>query len=375
MADELTMKINPIDLTVRDLVQGFEDNAENGVKAYGGKLDIRPPYQREFIYNPTQKEKVIETVMNGYPLNTMYWAERKDGTYEIIDGQQRTMSICQFVNNEFSYNFRTFAGLQDDEKEKILNYKLFVYVCSGNDSEKLKWFETINIAGEELTKQELRNAVYSGKWVTSAKSYFSKTNCAAYNIASKLLNGEMKRQAYLETAIKWAAKAKNDDGIKNYMAQHQTDNDAVELFNYFQNVITWVNSKFKYRSIMKGLPWGPIYDKYKDANLDKDALEEKISKLLEDSDIQKQSGIYEYVLDGDEHHLGIRAFDKNTVRTVYERQKGHCANPDCPQGKDHVFKIEEMEADHITPWSKGGHTVIDNCQMLCQECNRRKSNK
>lgn len=368
---EVNMEINKLDITIRELVENFEDNAENGVTAYGGKLDIRPPYQREFIYNNEQREKVIETVMHGYPLNTMYWAKRKDGTFEIIDGQQRTMSICQYVNNEFSYMFRTFKGLQEDEKEKILKYKLFVYICDGTDSEKLKWFETINIAGAELTKQELRNAVYAGKWITSAKSYFSKTNCAAYNIGSKYLNGEMKRQVYLETAIKWISGAKKDDEIKDYMAVHMDDPDAQELFSYFQNVISWVQVKFpKYRKEMKGVQWGYIYNKYgKDKIFDAEKLEEKVSKLMSDSDVQNKKGIYEFVFDNDEHHLGIRAFDGNTKREVYEKQKGICAI--C---KNH-FAIEEMEADHITPWNKGGRTIAENCQILCVECNRRKSDK
>lgn len=374
------MNITQLDITIKELIAGFEDNAENGVRAYNGSLDIRPPYQREFIYNDEQREKVIETVMNGYPLNTMYWAKRKDSTYEIIDGQQRTMSICQFVNNEFSYMFRTYQSLQEDEKRKIQDYKLFVYVCDGEDSEKLKWFETINIAGAELTKQELRNAVYSGKWVTSAKSYFSKTNCAAYNIGNKYLNGEMKRQAYLETAIKWISESKNDDNIRDYMALHCGDSDAQPLFSYFRNVIEWVQAKFpKYRKEMKGVQWGLLYNKYGsnlslNASLNAADLEEKVSKLMMDGDIDNYKGIYEYVFDGDEHHLSIRAFDKNTARTVYERQKGHCNN-NCPKGKDFIFQIEEMEADHITPWSEGGHTVIDNCQMLCRDCNRRKSSK
>ena len=364
------MEIAKIDVSIRDLVDGFVDNSENGVVAYGGKLDIRPPYQREFIYNNEQREKVIETIMSGFPLNTMYWAKREDGTFEIIDGQQRTMSICQYVNNEFSYNFRSFQTLQADEKEKILNYKLFVYVCDGDDSEKLKWFETINIAGAELTKQELRNAVYAGKWVTSAKSYFSKTNCAAYNIGRMYLNGEMKRQIYLETAIKWISNAKNDNDIKNYMSLHYAAPDAQPLFSYFRNVIEWVQAKFpKYRKEMKGIAWGELYNKHKNDTLDANDLEAKVAALMKDSDVQKKSGIYAYVLDGDEHHLGIRAFEDNTKREVYEKQGGICKI--C--GKH--FEIEQMEADHITPWRDGGHTIADNCQMLCRECNRRKSSK
>lgn len=364
------MEINKLDITIGELVKGFTDNAEQGVRAYDGNLDIRPPYQREFVYNDKQRAKVIETVIKGYPLNTMYWAKRKDGTFEIIDGQQRTLSICQYINNYFSYDLRTYKSLRDEEKQKILDYKLFVYVCDGGDKEKLDWFETINIAGAELTAQELRNAVYSGQWVTDAKFYFSKTNCAAYNIGSKYLSGEMKRQAYLETAIKWISGAKNDDEIREYMANHIDDENAKPLFEFFQSVIEWVKLTFpKYRKEMKTVQWGFLYKKFKDAVLDADKLESKISGLMKDSDVQKKSGIYPYVLDGDERHLGIRTFDDNTKREVYEDQNGICKI--CGEH----FEIEQMEADHITPWCQGGHTVKENCQMLCKSCNREKSGK
>ncbi len=197
------MKIELKEITIRDLINGYEDNQEEGVVAFNGKLDVRPPYQREFIYKDKQREAVINTITKDFPLNVMYWAVREDGSFEIIDGQQRTISICQYVYNEFSYKERLFNNLQKDEKEQILNYKLMVYFCEGTDSEKLDWFETINIAGEQLTKQELRNAVYSGSWVTDAKKKFSKNGCPAYQIASDYLNGSAIRQDYLETAIKW----------------------------------------------------------------------------------------------------------------------------------------------------------------------------
>ncbi len=365
------MDIDKHEITIRELVDSFEDNAENGVRAYGGKLDIRPPYQREFVYGDKERAKVIETVLKNYPLNTMYWAKCKDGTFEIIDGQQRTLSICQFVNNEFTCNLRNFKSLQEDEQEKLLDYKLFIYVCDGGDKEKLDWFETINIAGKVLSPQELRNATFHGPWVTSAKFYFSKTNCAAYNIGSKYLNGEMKRQAYLETAIKWVSGAKKDDEIREYMAQHVDDPDAQPLFSYFRNVIEWVQAKFpKYRKEMKSVPWGPLFNAFgQRTDFDANKLEEQVAKLMADSDVQKKSGIYEYVFDGDERHLGIREFDNNIKRVIYERQNGNCIK--C--GKH--FEIEQMHGDHITPWAKGGHTVIENCQMLCADCNRRKSDK
>lgn len=360
------MEIKLHKITVRDLTNGYADNAEQGVKAFGGKLDVRPPYQREFVYGDKQRAAVIDTLTQGFPLNVMYWATRDDGTFEIIDGQQRTISICQYVNGDFAYLFKYFHNLQEDEKEKILNYELQVYICSGTDSEKLKWFETINIAGEKLTEQELRNAVYAGSWVSDAKRYFSKNNCAACGLASKYVSGSPIRQDYLETAIRWISKG----NIEVYMGNHQHDPNAVALWNHFSSVINWVKALFpKYRKEMKGVDWGTLYEKFKEQSLDATALEEKVTKLMMDSDVQKKSGIYAYVLDGDEHHLGIRAFDDNTKREVYERQQGICKI--C--GKH--FDIEQMEADHITPWKEGGRTIAENCQMLCRECNRRKSAK
>lgn len=360
------MEIKLHKITVRDLTAGYADNAEQGVKAYGGKLDVRPPYQREFVYGEKQRSAVIDTLTQGFPLNVMYWATRDDGTFEIIDGQQRTISICQYVHGDFAYFLRYFHNLQEDEKEQILNYELQVYICSGTDSEKLKWFETINIAGEKLTEQELRNAVYAGSWVSDAKRYFSKNNCAAYGLASKYVSGSPIRQDYLETAIRWISK----DNIEIYMGNHQQDPNAVALWNHFSSVINWVKAIFpKYRKEMKGVDWGTLYEKYHEKALDAAALETEVTKLMMDSDVQKKPGIYPYVLDGDEHHLGIRAFDDNTKREVYERQQGICKI--C--GKH--FDIEQMEADHITPWKEGGRTIAENCQMLCRECNRRKSDK
>ena len=360
------MEIKLHQIKVRNLVKDYCDNAENGVRAYGGQLDVRPPYQREFVYKEKQRDAVIETLTHGFPLNVMYWAVREDGTYEIIDGQQRTISICQYVTGDFAYLFRYFHNLTDDEQEQILDYELQVYLCSGTDSEKLKWFKTINIAGEELTDQELRNAVYAGPWLADAKRYFSKGNCAAYNMASKYVSGEVNRQAYLETAIRWIS----DGNIEPYMAKHQHDASAVALWNHFSNVINWTKAIFpKYRREMKGVDWGKIYKLYHDHDLDVQSIEAEVSRLMQDSDVQRKRGIYAYVLDDDEKHLDLRAFDDNTKREVYERQLGVC--PVCGEH----FEIEQMEADHITPWCQGGRTVADNCQMLCRKCNREKGGK
>ncbi|RYG87385.1 MAG: HNH endonuclease, partial [Alphaproteobacteria bacterium] len=309
---------------------------------------------------------VIETVFKGFPLNVMYWAVREDGGFEVIDGQQRTISICQYVNGEFSFKGRYFYNLQPDEKAKVLGYELMVYQCSGTESEKLDWFQTINIAGAQLTNQELRNAVYAGSWVTDAKRYFSKNGCAAYGLGSKYLNGELNRQAYLETAIGWI----NNGDVEGYMAKHQHDPNANELWLYFQAVIAWVQATFPYyRKEMKGVPWGELYNRFKGVPYDSKKLEEEVTRLMLDEDVERKSGIYSYLLDGKEKHLSIRAFSPAMRREAYERQKGIC--PDC---KEH-YELEGMEADHVTPWHAGGKTTAANCQMLCLEDNRRKGGR
>ena len=357
------MEIEFKEVTVGELTADYEDNDEAGVVGYGGQLDIRPPYQREFIYKDKQRDAVIETITKDYPLNVMYWSVRDEGGYEVIDGQQRTISICQYVTGDFSFLGRYFHNLQSDEKEQILNYKLMVYLCSGTDSERLEWFKTINIAGEELTDQELRNAVYSGPWVTDAKRHFSKNGCPAHAIGSDYLNGSYIRQDYLEKVIKWI----NNGNIEAYMAQQQHKPNANELWLYFQKVIAWVKATFPvHRSEMKSVQWGELYNKFKDAEFDSADLEEKVAALMADEDVSKKRGIYSYVLDGQEKHLNIRAFTPQMKREAYERQEGIC--PVCTEH----YLLEEMEADHITPWHEGGKTEPENCQMLCKADNRTK---
>lgn len=360
------MKIQLKEITVRELTKGFEDNAEAGVVGYGGKLDIRPPYQREFIYKDKQRDAVIDTITKEFPLNVMYWAAREDGNFEIIDGQQRTISVCQYTKGDFSINGLAFHNLPKDKQDQILDYKLTVYQCSGTDSEKLDWFRTINIAGEKLTDQELRNAVYSGTWVTDAKRYFSKNGCVAYQTGDDYLNGSPIRQDYLETAIKWISNGE----IEEYMSEHQHDQNAAALWRYFQDVITWVSTTFtKKRKFMKGVEWGILYNTYKDEKYDTKKIEEETEKLILDDDVTKKSGIYPYILTRNEKYLSIRAFSDAIKQKVYEKQKGVCVK--CKE----KFEIEEMEADHITPWHEGGKTIEKNCQLLCKECNRRKSGK
>ena len=358
------MKIALKEITIRELVEGFEDNNEGGVKGYSGRLNIRPPYQREFVYKDKQRDAVINTITKDFPLNVMYWAVCEDGTYEVIDGQQRTISICQYVEGDYAFMERYFHNLQVDEKNKILDYKLMIYLCSGTDSEKLEWFKTINIAGEKLTEQELRNAVYAGSWLADAKRYFSKNNCVAYNIGEDFMVGTPIRQDYLETVISWISNGQ----IEAYMAKQQNKPNANELWLYFQSVISWVKATFiQYRREMKGVDWGVLYEEFKDEEIDSLKLENEIAILMADEDVTKKKGIYAYVLTKKEKHLSIRAFSDNQKREAYEKQKGICVV--CKNN----FEINEMEADHITPWHDGGKTNAINCQMLCKEDNRRKS--
>ncbi len=322
------------------------------------------------MYKDKQREAVIETILKGYPLNVMYWAVRNDGNFEIIDGQQRTISTCQFVKGEFAVRFQNdllyFHNLQSDIQQKILKYELMIYLCSGTDSEKLEWFRTINIAGEKLTDQELLNAVYAGSMISDAKRYFSKTGCAAYQLGNKYIDGNPIRQDYLETIIKWISK----NNIENYMGKNQFAPNANELWKYFNDIINWVQKIFPtYRKEMKGVEWGDLYNEFKDKDLDSKAIEAEVAKLMADEDVGNKKGIYYYVLNHKEKHLNLRAFDDKTKRTAFEKQNGICKN--C-QNK---FDINEMEADHITPWHLGGKTNLDNCQLLCKEDNRRKSGK
>jgi hypothetical protein len=358
------MNIELKEIKVRELTNGYQDNNENGVVGFGGRLDIRPPYQREFVYDEKERNAVLNTLQKDFPLNVMYWAVREDGNFEVIDGQQRTISISQYVNGDFSIDGLAFHNLPKDKQEKILDYTLMVYYCSGTDSEKLDWFETINIAGKVLTKQELRNAVYSGSWVSDAKRYFSKNSRP--KIGDEYLNGSANRQEYLETAIDWISEGE----IEAYMSKNQHEPNANELWLYFQAVISWAKATFpKYRKEMKGLKWGVFYNEFKDKKFDSKKLEEQITDLMIDDDIQNKKGIYAYVLTGKEKYLNIRSFSDKQKRETYERQKGICVV--CKQH----FEINEMEADHIDPWHSGGKTTAENCQMLCKEDNRRKSGK
>lgn len=364
------MKIELHKIKVKDLFAGFENDEETGrVVGYGGKLNIRPPYQREFVYKDEQQEEVIRTIRKEFPLNIMYWSKNSDGTFELLDGQQRTMSICNFLTPpKLSVDNSYFNNLTPEEQEQIEEYELMIYFCEGETREKLDWFKIVNIAGEELTPQELRNSVYTGSWLVSAKKFFSGNNCDAKKHYNNYLNKSYIRQEVLETVLKW-----NSGGnIENYMGIHQHDANAKELWRYFEDVMEWVQRVFpKYRKEMKGLPWGEFYNEFKDQGFEKigDENERRVLELYKDNEVTKKSGIYQYILTDNEKYLSLRAFDEDTKSQVYERQNGIC--PIC---REH-YSIDEMEADHINPWSKGGKTVAENCQMLCKKDNREKSDK
>ena len=353
-------------ITVRELTKGYTNLEDEGVTGYNGNLNIRPAYQREFVYKESQQIAVLESINNGMPLNVMYWVDNLDGTYELLDGQQRTMSICNYVDGGFSIGSMYFGNLTKDAQDLILDYELMVYVCSGTDKEKLEWFKIINIAGEKLTEQELRNSIYTGSWLSDAKLRFSRNNCPAYIIGKDYLTGTPLRQDFLETALKWIS----GGNVADYMATNQKKENAAELWEYYRSVIDWVNSTFTvYRKEMKGIDWGELYDKYHQDYRNPNDIEKQVKTLMMDSEVKKKESIYNYVLSGQSKYLNLRAFDANVKRKVFEKQDGVCLV--C---KD-IFKLEEMEADHITPWSKGGETIESNCQMLCVKCNREKSSK
>lgn len=372
------MKTTRQNITVRQLFDGYQDHDWEGVVGFGGKLDIRPKYQREFIYDDERQRKVIDTVRHERPLNIMYWVINGDH-FDLLDGQQRTLSICRYLDHKFTIKNQNdekmyFDTLPEDEQEQILNYPLEVCICDGTEDEIYNWFRTININGLALNEQEMLNATYTGEWLTDARRHFSKPNCAACGLGKDYMKGSVERQDYLAKVLKWVSRG----DTKNYMADHRRDNDASSLWHYFESIIAWVRSVFPvYRSEMKGLDWGKFYDDFKSQTFNANELEEQVKTLMADDEVQAKAGIYEYVLYGQEKSLNLRAFDNATKRTVYERQNGHCPYCDKEQGGEHInetYAFEEMEGDHIIPWSEGGKTSLDNCQMLCKRHNNLKSN-
>ena len=379
------MKINMIKLPVSELIKGYSESDSTGkVTAWDGKLDVRPEYQREYVYDEGKRDAVINTILNGFPLNIMYFVDRKDGTYEVLDGQQRIISICRYAMNWYSvlipsktspgkFDPVNYPNLMDENRDKFLDYELQVYICEGTDEEKLNWFEVINIAGERLETQEIRNAIYHSKWLTDAKSLFSRNGCKAYKTYGKYMKGKCIRQQYLETVFRWKADDEDitgKDAVVKFMQQHRNDKNADALWKYFEDVFAWQKKIFgDYDKTMQGVEWGLLYNSHKDDNLDVNDIRTQVKSLMDDFEIKNKRGIYEYVLDGEEKVLNLRSFDEPTRRAKYAEQDGKCAICGKP------FDITEMEADHIKPWSDGGKTTIENCQMLCRECNRKKSNK
>lgn len=338
----MSMEIELHEVTVREVVAGYENRGEEGVRGLGGKLDIRPQYQRNFIYNDAQRDEVVRTVKKNFPLNVMYWIIRDDGTFEVMDGQQRTISICDYIKNCFSVDEYYFQSLSDKRQAAILDYKLTVYFCRGDDDDKIVWFKVVNIAGERLYEQELRNAVYAGQFVNDARAFFSQRNCAAWRIGKDYLRGEPIRQDYLETALEWLSD-REGCSINNYMSKHK-HGDVTELKEYFHDVINWVKRLFpNYYADMKGLDWGKYFNRYGQEYFDVEKLSRRVEELRDDEEVQSMSGIYKYLLTGEEKHLNLRAFDKRIKEVIYRRQ--------------------------------GGKTEPNNCQMLCKACNRIKGKK
>ncbi|MBR4626553.1 MAG: HNH endonuclease [Ruminococcus sp.] len=386
------MTISEIKVRVEDIFRGYEDDGEDGIFAYNGKLTIRPPYQREFIYNLKEQEAVIHTILKGFPLNIMYWILTKgtvkkdnenhimisdDAEFEVLDGQQRTLSVMKFLSHKLQIHWDGKAyykdSLPDDLYSKLMNYEFMIYICEGTTSEKLDWFEIVNVAGEELTAQELRNSVYTGPWLSDAKLHFSKSSCAAKGLSEKYITGAPLRQELLEKALIGICELKGYKEIKEYMADHVSCEDADELWQYFQNVIHWVETIFPlYYPDMKGRNWCHLYNKYHTNSYNSNVMKNEVKRLHEDDEIQEYKGIYEYLLSKDEDPfaarlLNLRTFSEKDKTSAYSKQGGICAICKRP------FSYAEMAGDHIKPWSKGGLTTPENCQMLCKECNSKKS--
>ena len=385
------MEIRKTTITIRELCAGYvndtETDIERGVWAYGGKLCVRPEFQRSFVYDAKQANAVIDTALKGFPLNIMYWVDNGDGTYDCLDGQQRTISLCNFVDGLTSYHgnavysekpmyISTLKRLYPEMEQKFLDYPLEIYICRGAKADRMEWFKTINIAGEELSPQELRNANYVSKWLTDAKRYFSKANgnakCPAENVGSMYTKANANRQELLEQVITWYIDSKKDEDICQYMDEHINDDDASELWDYFNDVINWIETLFPgtYDKGMMSLNWGHLYNKYHDEEFDSEEIVNKFNELIEfkaSKELDVSVGkIVEYCITRDENLLKHRAFSEAQRTTLYNRQKGIC--PDC--GK-HFIKAD-MHAHHIVPWYSGGVTELANGVMLCKNCHTKR---
>ncbi|WP_257159538.1 HNH endonuclease family protein [Corynebacterium cystitidis] len=384
---------------IKDIVKDFTYNELEGKGLYGlsGELVIQPEFQRNYIYGKEGKDKpVIESILKGYPLGLIYFSVGQDDDgnerLEVLDGQQRITSIGRFVTGRFAIDTdsgeQTFSSLPQDKKDMIMDYELLVYVCTGTESEIKEWFKTINTEGVPLTDQELRNAIYSGSFVTLAKAQLSKTTDPRQNKWGAYVKGKPERQEVLERALEWVSDSQGTT-IDGYMSQHRQDDSVDELITYFTTVIDWVAFRFlgEPRSQMRGLPWGKFYEKWGQDSYDGAKTEKRVNELFGDIAVKKKANIYEFILGGetDTKILNIRFFDDSIKEQAYYEQTkkaeedGTSNCPDCALSnkdseKTKIYKSKEMEADHVTAWSKGGTTTLDNCTMLCKRHNRVKGN-
>lgn len=380
------------DITIKDICDGFVYNELEGRGLYGlsGKLTIQPEYQRNYIYADGKRDvAVIESILSGYPLGLIYFNQAGKDKYEVLDGQQRITSFGRFVTNKFAVKDQNgmeqyFSGLDEEIQKKILEYPLTIYICEGEEKEIKSWFKTINIVGIPLNEQELLNAIYSGPFVTAAKEEFSNSQNANIQKWGAYISGSVNRQDYLRAALDWVS----GGSIDNYMSNHRKDTDISELKKHFTSVIDWVSSVFiDLTSDMCGLEWGRLYDTYHKTAYNPSKVSEKVHELYDDPFIKNHKGIFEYILGGekDTKLLDVRIFDEAVKRRVYNKQtaeakeKGISNCPLCAVGheanKDKIYAMTEMDADHVSAWSKGGATTEENCQMLCKTHNRAKGNR
>ncbi len=380
------------DITVKDICDGFVYNELEGKGLFGlsGKLTIQPEYQRNYIYADGKKDvAVIESILKGYPLGLIYFNKVSNDVLEVLDGQQRITSFGRYVTGKFAIKDENgmeqyFGGIASDKQSKILETKLLIYECEGTESEIKEWFKTINIAGIPLNQQELLNAVYSGNFVTLGKAEFSNSQNSNIQKWSAYISGSVNRQAFLECALDWVSKG----NIGDYMSLHRYDKNITELKAYFNSVIDWVSTVFvDVESEMQGLDWGRLYEEHHKKSYNPAKVSKEVKSLYGDSYIKNRKGIFEYILGGsvDTKLLDVRVFDEATKKSVYTAQttkaessgKSNC--PLCAVGHDvnksKIWKLNEMDADHVAAWSKGGATNIKNCQMLCKTHNRAKGNR
>lgn len=380
------------DITVKDICKGFVYNELEGKGLFGlsGKLTIQPEYQRNYIYADGKKDvAVIDSLLKGYPLGLIYFVKVSDDKFEVLDGQQRITSFGRFVKNKFAIKDdnkmeQYFDGIAADKQKNILETKLTIYECEGEESEIKEWFKTINIAGVPLSPQELNNAIFSGPFVTLAKEEFSNSQNANVHKWSAYIKGSVNRQHYLERALDWVSKS----NITDYMSSHRKDTNINELKNYFNSVIDWVSATFiDVENEMCGLEWGRLYETYHKKGYDSKKVSAQVQELYGDPYVKNRKGIFEYILGGsnDTKLLNVRVFDEATKKSIYAKQrkeaeaKGKSNCPLCTIGHDanksKIWSLSEMDADHVTAWSKGGATDIKNCQMLCKTHNRAKGNR